>query len=49
LRAACYGGNQRIFFGADILVFVDQQPAIALDQRIAKRLGLGAGQMGGVE
>jgi len=35
------GGDQCVFFGSDVLVFVDQDPAIALDQRLALRFGLG--------
>ena len=40
-RAPGDGGDQGVLFAADILIFVDQNPAIALDQRIALCLGLG--------
>lgn len=38
-RTASNRSDQRIFLGADVLVFVDKDPTIALDQRLALCFG----------
>ena len=43
-RAACNGRDQRIFLRADVLILVDQNPAITLDQRFALGFCLGLAQ-----
>ena len=40
----CDGGDQFILVRSDVLILVDQDPAVSLDQRVALRLGLIAGE-----
>jgi hypothetical protein len=39
-----HSGDQFIFMFSDVLVLIDQDPSVALDQRVALRLGLVARQ-----